>query len=201
MLAVGADIMRPVEPQQAKKTLRKQMRAQRDATTQEQRTAWSDAICANLVRLPTYQSATVVHCFLSIQTEIDTRPIIEHALAHGKRVVTPIFVKNSAETPCCEIDTLDDDAYDIGGFGLHIPRVMRPVDIALIDFVVVPLLATARIGGEPGWRRLGYGAGFYDHFLARTTAPKIGIAFSFQYVADLPREPHDVLLDQIVDET
>ncbi len=192
-----------MEPQQEKKALRKQMRARRDAASPQERAVWSESIWRHISQLPAYQAARVAHVFLSIQSEIDTRPIIEGALAHGKRVVTPIFARNSTETVCCEIDTLADDAYDIGGFGLRVPRVMRPVDIALIDVVLVPLLAFAPAPDAPderGWLRLGYGAGFYDRFLARVTAPKIGIAFSFQHVANLPREPHDILLDAIITE-
>jgi len=191
-----------MEPQQEKKALRKQMRALRDAVLESQRAVWSESIAQHVFGHPDYVGAKVVHCFLSIQSEIDTRPIIESALSHGKRVVIPVFARNSTETACCEIDTLADDAYDIGGFGLRVPRVMRPVDLALIDVVLVPLLAFAPsyAPGESGWLRLGYGAGFYDTFLARVHALTVGLGYALQRVDTLPHEPHDILLDAVISE-
>jgi 5-formyltetrahydrofolate cyclo-ligase len=187
-------------PTAEKKLLRKKMRTLRDAAAPEQRAKWSVSI-ARYVRLhPAYQQAHVVHVFLSIQSEIDTRPIIEDAFRQGKRVVIPVFALKSNETANCEIDTLADSAYDIGGFGLRVPRVMRPVDPALIDVVLIPLLAFAPASGDSRWLRLGYGAGFYDTFLSRVQAAKVGIAFSMQRVAQLPREPHDILLDDVITE-
>lgn len=189
------------QPTAEKKALRKQMRALRDAATAEQRAEWSASIAHNVCLHPVYRRASVVHCFLSIMSEIDTRPIIEDAFRQGKRVVIPVFALKSTETANCEIDTLADSAYDIGGgFGLRIPRVMRPVDPTLIDVVLIPLLAFAPAPGDSRWLRLGYGAGFYDTFLSRVKAAKVGIAFSMQRVATLPREPHDILLDAVITE-
>ena len=188
-----------------KKLLRKQMRALRDAASPADRAAWSAIICARALALPEYQSAKVAHCFLSMLSEVDTRAIIAHALAHGKRVVIPLFVRGSTETPCCEIDTLDDAAYVISGFGLRVPREVCLVDEALVDVVFVPLLAFASSpprgeGAGGGYVRLGYGAGYYDAFLARVSAPSIGLAFALQRIGELPLEAHDQLLDRVLTE-
>jgi len=53
-----------------------------------------------------------------------------------------------------------------------------------------------------GWPRIGYGAGYYDRFLARLRpgVPKIGLAFGMQRVASIPVEPHDVVLDDMLTE-
>ncbi len=193
-----------------KKTLRARMRALRDATPGAQRAEWSRRICAHAISLPAYQSARVAHCFLSIQSEVDTRPLIEHALAHGKRVVIPLFVKGSDETPCAEILSLDEDEFEIGRFNLRAPKTIRPVALSEIDVVFAPLLAFALLGGAlpggalPGGAvcRLGYGAGYYDRLLSRLRpgAPKIGLAFGLQRTPALPLEAHDALLDAVVTE-
>ena len=62
--------------------------------------------------------------------------------------------------------------------------------------VIVPMLGFDQMG-----HRLGYGAGFYDHFLAltRPACLKIGICFSQgQLASPLPAEAHDVPLDFVV---
>jgi len=48
--------------------------------------------------------------------------------------------------------------------------------------------------------RLGYGGGFYDRFLANTTALKIAIAYDFQVKESIPSEAHDIKMDFIVTE-
>jgi 5-formyltetrahydrofolate cyclo-ligase len=185
-----------------KKALRREMRARRDAATAEQRAAWSTAIAAHVLAWPAYQAASVIHGFLSIQSEVDTRPILDHALAHGKRVLIPLFVRHSDETPCCEITSLADEAFEVGGFGLCVPHQQQHADPALIDLVLVPLLAFAP-AHTGQWLRLGYGAGYYDTFLRRTPprAPKLGLAFGLQRVPTLPQESHDTLLDAVMTES
>ena len=68
------------------------------------------------------------------------------------------------------------------------------------DLILVPLLGFDRTGA-----RLGYGKGHYDRTLAGfaekgITPMLVGVAFSVQEVARIPREPHDVRLDCIVTE-
>jgi 5-formyltetrahydrofolate cyclo-ligase len=60
----------------------------------------------------------------------------------------------------------------------------------------VPGLGFTRTGA-----RIGYGAGYYDRWLAahpRTT--RIGVAFECQLVAVLPQEPHDIRMHHVVTE-
>ncbi|MFN4132593.1 MAG: 5-formyltetrahydrofolate cyclo-ligase [Caldimicrobium sp.] len=64
-----------------------------------------------------------------------------------------------------------------------------------LDVILVPGLAFDREK-----IRLGYGGGYYDRFLKETKALKIGVAFSFQIVDYLPREPHDIKMDLILTE-
>lgn len=192
-----------------KKTLRAQMRALRDAIPAGQRAEWSAAICARGIDLPAFQAARVIHCFLPIQSEVDTHPLIAHALAHGRRVVVPVFVTGSNETPCSEILSLDEDEFETGRFNLRVPKVMRPVALTEIDLVFVPLLAfavaeDASCAPQAGKvRRLGYGVGYYDRLLSRLRAgaPKVGLAFAAQRVADMPAEAHDIRLDAVITET
>jgi len=191
--------------QTSKEEMRVQMLARRDAVPAEQRTAWSQRIFERAVALPLYQSAQTVHVFLSIQSEIHMEPLIEHALAHGKRVVLPVFLKSTTETPCTQITSLAEDDFKITGFGLRVPKVRRPVPLAEVDWVWVPLLAFWPVAlGEHldcgPMHRLGYGAGFYDRFLAQVQVPKVGLAFEMQRISALPVEPHDVPLDFVVTE-
>jgi 5-formyltetrahydrofolate cyclo-ligase len=197
-------------PDSTKAELRRRLRAWRDAIPPDQRAAWSAEICRRAAALPAFQSARVAHCFLSIQSEVDTRALVERALADGKRVAIPVFVKGSDETPCAEIDSLSGAGFEPGRFGLSVPKAIRPVAPDEIDLAFVPLLAFAarrtgrEAGREPerGWDRLGYGVGYYDRFLARVrpSAPRIGLAFAGQEVEALPAGPRDAPLDAVITE-
>lgn len=59
--------------------------------------------------------------------------------------------------------------------------------------MVVPAVAYDRRGN-----RLGRGKGFYDRLLGSTRATKIGVAYEFQIVDEIPTEPHDVPMDIII---
>jgi len=68
---------------------------------------------------------------------------------------------------------------------------------AEVDVWICPGLAFTAAGD-----RVGFGGGWYDRFLAaaRSDALKLGVAYRFQLVEDLPTEPHDLRLDEIVAE-
>jgi 5-formyltetrahydrofolate cyclo-ligase len=192
-----------------KRAIRKRVRALRDAAPPADRAAWSAAICAQALAMPAYAAARTVHAFLSFQSEIDTAVIIEHALVNGKRVVVPVFTLKSDATPCTRIDTLNRDVFEFGKWNMRIPKVLHPVPLDEIDIVFAPMVAWATVasglrpagGTEPaGYARVGYGAGYYDRFLVRLRlgVPRIGLAFALQRVDEIPIEPHDVLLDDVL---
>ncbi|WP_456414652.1 5-formyltetrahydrofolate cyclo-ligase [Oceanithermus profundus] len=83
-------------------------------------------------------------------------------------------------------------------YGFAQPAAGAPeVDPATLDAVVVPGLAFDRAGG-----RLGYGAGYYDRFLA-TLPPRvlrIGLVPEALVLEALPRDPWDVPVDFLATE-
>ncbi|MDE6243728.1 MAG: 5-formyltetrahydrofolate cyclo-ligase, partial [Muribaculaceae bacterium] len=64
-----------------------------------------------------------------------------------------------------------------------------------MELIVVPAVAYDRRGN-----RLGRGKGYYDRLLATTKASKIGVAYEFQVVDDIPAESHDVPVDIVITE-
>jgi 5-formyltetrahydrofolate cyclo-ligase len=64
-----------------------------------------------------------------------------------------------------------------------------------LDLILVPGLAFTSEGC-----RLGRGSGYYDRFLSKIpgTTFKVGVCFDFQFLAELPHEPHDVKMDVVV---
>lgn len=132
--------------------------------------------------------------FMPINTEIDPRPAMEEAAAHGP-VGVPVI--QAAATPLKFAKWTPGCAMVTGAFKAQIPQTL---DWMTPEIVIVPLVAWDRAGG-----RLGYGGGFYDRTLEllRANGPvlAIGFAFNAQESDNLPLEPTDQPLDMVVTET
>lgn len=131
--------------------------------------------------------------YMPIRTEIDPRPAMAEAAAHG-RVGVPVI--EAAGRPLTFARWDPATTMIPGPFGAPIPERCEFLEP---EVVIVPLLAFSRSGG-----RLGYGGGFYDRTLARLRAQRptlaVGFAFAAQEDPDLPLESTDQTLDMVVTE-
>ncbi len=131
--------------------------------------------------------------YMPIRTEIDPRPAMAEASAHGA-VGVPVI--QGEGQPLAFSRWSPGGAMREGPFGAQVPLVD---DFFAPEILIVPLVAFSRQGG-----RLGYGGGFYDRTLAQLRAQRATLAIGFAYAAqeadDLPLEPTDERLDLIVTE-
>lgn len=177
-----------------KAEIRAAMLARRAALEPGEREARSAAIAERLYRTPAWAAARTVHAYVGIDAEVATGPILDAARAAGKRVACPRVVRRPPGLASHAIAGPGDLVE--GPRGLLEPLAeCALVEPGEIDLVLVPGLAFDRSGG-----RIGYGAGYYDRFLATTPAERVGLAFSLQVVDRVPREEHDVDVDRIVTE-
>ncbi|MEW6007289.1 MAG: 5-formyltetrahydrofolate cyclo-ligase, partial [bacterium] len=82
-----------------------------------------------------------------------------------------------------------------GYCGIFEPSTERPVKLASIELVIVPGVCFDKRGF-----RIGYGGGYYDRLLPLISCKKIGLAFSFQIIDEIPHTPNDVRVDKIITE-
>jgi 5-formyltetrahydrofolate cyclo-ligase len=181
-----------------KAELRKQMIARRDALPVEERARIARAFAGKIAALPQYAGAKSVLATMAIGSEWDTRPLIDHARAHGKSIVLP---RVSAPPRRLELYAVEDFDRDLVPGVWNIPEPdpsrCRRLDFAAVDFALVPALAVDREG-----YRLGYGAGYFDRLLAgRHGLPYCVTALPAQFILDsVPREAHDIPVDLVVDD-
>jgi 5-formyltetrahydrofolate cyclo-ligase len=129
-----------------------------------------------------------------MDNELDTRGVLAWALGEGKTVLVPVCMPKRAMawSVLRHFDQLAPS-----NFGVLEPRadarelVPPPADAP----VLVPGIAFDRRG-----YRIGYGAGYFDRFLAHHAGLKIGLAYECQIIDAVPHEPHDVKMDMIVTE-
>jgi 5-formyltetrahydrofolate cyclo-ligase len=151
------------------------------------------------MELPAWQQAGTIMSYVSFGSEVATPPLITAALAAGKRVAVPFCVREGRRLIASEVLAFPDDLQP-GTLGILEPRPesLRPLAPELIDLVIVPGVAFDRAGN-----RLGYGAGYYDRFLAtlKPGAVTAGLAFAKQIVASVYPEAHDRPVDMVITET
>ena len=168
------------------------MRGRRKTLSPEQRLAASKAICERL-SANIQPTNGAVAAYLASPDEIDLSQLILSLLARGLTVAAPRW---NGET--YELATLHGlDAADLrrGPMNILEPADAEIIEPSSIATWIVPGLAFTNDGA-----RLGYGGGWYDRLLAGSSAVslKIGVAYGFQMVPELPCEPHDIPLDRVV---
>ncbi len=144
----------------------------------------SKAIFERLIAMPAFKCARTVFCFVSMLGEVDTRPILRHALAKGKRVCVPLCLSRG----CMEAREISDiDELSPGRYGILEPSAKAcRIDASAIDLAIVPALSCT-----PGGERLGRGAGFYDRFLAGYERCTVAICLEQMMSERVPVEAHD----------
>ena len=197
MMLRGARRRRGPDSRERKQELRAVALRVRRSIDPEALRALSSMVEENVVSLGEYLDARLIISYCAKPDEVQTKHLIERALAGGKRVAVVVTDLPSKSLRFSEIESFEDELAP-GQFGILEPRPghLRPVDISAADLIVVPLVAWDEEG-----RRLGYGAGYFDRALARAKeVPKVGLALESQRFPKIPESRYDVPLDVIVTE-
>jgi len=183
--------------------LRRRLRGERAALSEDARTRLSDQIARHIIRSPLFNRARRIAVYLPNRGEADPGPVIAAARARGKQLYLPAldprhphrlwFLPWEART-----------RLQPNRFGIPEPVISRGQRLSPrhLDLVLTPLVGFDRQGN-----RLGMGGGYYDttfEFLAGRhhwhKPHLLGLAYAFQEVDALPHEPWDVPLSAIVTE-
>ncbi len=173
-----------------KAQIRKYYRDQRRAMHRLEKAKLARQTCSILGDLIDQLGAKTVHTFIPLEEEVDITPLIGCLLNAGIVVVVP----QTLAPPRLDHWVLKDlTTLSTGRFETQYPtntaRFTGDPDVVLVPGLVFDLTG----------HRIGYGAGYYDHFLAETKAIRVGVAFPGQITKELlPRETHDVPMDFLV---
>lgn len=146
------------------------------------------AYAAVLITLPAWQSADTLLAFAALPDEPDTTPLLQLALAQGKRLLLPRVVGKTAMewVPVADLAALRPATMGIlEPTGPALPTADFPTGAACL--ALVPCLAADRTGV-----RLGRGGGYYDRFLAHYKGNKFLICPHALLFDALPSERHDI---------
>lgn len=153
----------------------------------------AEAVTKSFIEAAFLADARNVLCYLPINNEVDTHPLIDDLMALDKKIYVPAFDNDKRKYVFAEFNSWDNLA--VGPYDVLQPVESHEIDVAGIDLVIVPGIAF----GTAGFR-LGYGKGVYDKLLAGTSCIKIGLAYDFQILDELPAEAHDLKMDFVITE-
>ncbi|EJO5345971.1 5-formyltetrahydrofolate cyclo-ligase [Clostridium botulinum] len=179
----------------SKSILRQQIIKRRKALTLDEKIKKDLIIEEKLYNNFLYKYSNCIFIYVSLKDEVNTHNIIKAGLEQGKKIVVPKVISIKEGMEGVEIkDFLD--LIECGQYKILEPRNFdNRVDPKKIDLVILPGLAFDDKGG-----RLGYGGGFYDRFIPKLKkqVPKIALAYDFQMVDNVPKDPHDISVDQVI---
>lgn len=177
--------------------IRQHVRHLRRALTEEQQEQAADRLAEHAVNFAPLANANHVALFLSVDGELNTRPLIAKLWQQKKQVYLPVLHPFAAGhllflryTP----DTL------LTPNKLRIPEppldIRQLITLDKLDVMLVPLVAFDQTG-----QRLGMGGGFYDRTLQhwrRHGFLPVGLAHDCQQVDSLPAAAWDVPLPAVL---
>ena len=184
--------MPTLEPSRDKKTLRRQLQAERQSLIdRHQRAMYLQEVLRVWLMA---RDDTAIGAYWPIKGEFDALPALYRWTESDEErcIGLPVIDKDTKQLsfhmwfPGCE---MEEDAYGIP----------KPKDTPAFH---PSLLLVPCVGFGPGGLRLGYGGGFYDRTLA-TLQPRpytVGLAYSNGWLPWLEAEPHDVPLDAVLTE-
>ena len=135
----------------------------------------------------------VVAFYMNFSSEVSTGKLIEYVLHNGKIVVIPRAEKK--ELFFYKINSIKNNLKK-NKYGIQEPIKVNEnyVEPEKIEMIIVPGLCF-----DKEKNRLGYGGGYYDRYLRKTNAIKVGICFDEQiYEGILPTEKTDIKMDIII---
>lgn len=148
--------------------------------------------------LDVYQKAPLALFYLPIHEEIDTLPLIKDAFSQGKRVALPYLVAKRSKLEFYEITSVEQITR--GARGLVAPPSEDAEPLGTIDLLGSVCFVPGLVFDGEGYR-VGYGAGYYDEYLAFYPGEKIGLVRSVQVSSNpLPHDDHDIPVDVLVTE-
>ena len=170
-----------------KKELRAQIKALKKQHTKEQLMSQSEVILSQLEQHPDFIKAERVMLYSALPDEVQTQAFLEKW--HLKKTIILPTVVGDDIIP---VEYGKHTAFAVGDFNILEPQ--NEPYTGGFDLIVVPGVAFDHKGN-----RLGRGKGYYDRFLCQHLGVKrIGICFDFQLVEEVPAEPFDIQMDEII---
>ncbi len=179
----------------SKKELRLEIKARLGGLTQEKYQALNGDLYRNFCQLEILKSVNYIMIYYSVRKEAATIRIINYLLNLGKTVTLPVC---TPERDLKAAVIKDLSRLQAASYGLMEPDPGAfVIDSCKLELIVAPGVAFDEKG-----HRLGHGGGYYDRFLSKiSNGFKLGLAYDFQLVPEVPVESHDIKMNALLTPT
>jgi 5-formyltetrahydrofolate cyclo-ligase len=174
----------------SKRELRDQVRAAKKLLSSAEIDHYAQNVFKQLEENDLFIISKCLFVYWSLPDEVPTHSFILKWY-HKKDIFLPVMVNGDLELRKFEgPNSLVREPL----FGVDEPTGIKLEDESLVTFAIIPGMAF-----DASLNRLGRGRGFYDRVLNRLqSAYKVGLAFPCQLLEQVPVEPHDVKMDEVV---
>jgi 5-formyltetrahydrofolate cyclo-ligase len=174
-----------------KAQIRGEMRIKRRNLSPEEKVFASKDISEKLSSL--FLGFSSVAVYLAGKDELDLTDFILSCLERQTKIYAPKW--DGKTYNLSRVKSLNSEDLCMGPMNIAESAENETVNPKEIELWIIPGLAFTENG-----KRLGYGGGWYDRLLSQAShaSTKVGVAYDFQIVQDLPTEPHDITLDKII---
>lgn len=174
---------------ETKRQIRAELSKKRDALDTAFYEQAEEEIARQLKQMDVIAERGYLYGYYPLGRELSLLTFLQWALEAGKRVALPKV--NGNEMDFYEITSLDQ--VKKGSFG-----VMEPVTGQKVNWEEAVCL-TPGLGFDKGGGRIGHGGGYYDRYFERhPRLVRIGIAYDFQVVDEIPTEKNDIPMEYLV---
>lgn len=187
----------------------------RDNLSSKDREGFDKDIRTRLFQTEAYRKCGLLFVYLSFRSEVDTREIITKAISDQKKVFLPRIIDKDMEF----YEIHDLKGLQLSKYGIEEPQEeeskrftgesqedgitgsqnRKPEDGRYHYLMLLPGLAFDAYGN-----RIGYGAGYYDKYLAshdRVLFYKLGLAYDLQVADHINADIYDVKTDCVLTPT
>lgn len=170
--------------------IRQTMLERRNKLPRKERKVYSQRINDQLWDIILGSKVKVLHSYLPMSSEVNVIPVLQKALENDITVIVP---RSLRKRQMQNLIVKDLKMMEAGIFNTYHPKDALEYT-GEYDLIIIPGLAFDRSGF-----RIGYGAGYYDTFLAdQSTVAKVGVCYPFQIMERVPVEEHDVMVDVVL---
>lgn len=194
---IGVNIMTIFDD---KKVLRKRILTERKNINVVEKEEMDNKILDKFYKSEYYRKSKKIFIYISYDSEINTKGIINKALKDNKKIYVPRTEFKTRLMDAVEITSLDNLVES--EYGILEPSIKQPhINPNEIDLIVVPGVAFDKQGG-----RMGYGAGFYDRYFKKINEDnmkkitKLALAYDFQIIEKVPMDEQDIPVNCVITE-
>lgn len=174
---------------ESKKELRLEIRNRKKVFTSEQRILQSAELVKKIEAHPQFIQSKLIMAYWAMKDEVD---------------LTELILKWHPEKqfllPCVKGDELEIRRYE-GLDSLQSGEafgILEPVGNLFSQYEAIELILVPGVAFDNHNNRMGRGKAYYDKFLPKTKAFKMGICFNFQMVNSIPTSKFDIKMDEVL---